>query len=134
MLNLVAYEMCRPDYQEECYVTSYINLLDLLIDDEHDVKDLRSADIIRNRLSTDMEVATLLNKIGSTCLTPPTDTYLFVKNDIENHYKRKLAVWMAQVYHAHFSSPLTIFGLLAAVAVLLLTAIQTWYAIHPKKQ
>ena len=121
-----------PDYQINGIVASYIRLLDLLIYNEDDVKDLRAANIIRNRLSSDVEVAKLFNSLGSICIAPPDDSYKDVKSDIEKHYKRNFVIWMAQVYRTHFSSPWTILALLAAVTVLVLTATQTYYAIHPK--
>ena len=137
LLNLLAYEMCHPDDDqingcENGIVASYVRLLDLLIDNEDDVKDLRAADIIRNHLSSDVEVAKLFNSLGSICIAPPHDIYKDVKSGIEKHYKRKFVIWMAQVYRDHFNSPWTILALLAAVTILVLTATQTYFAIHPK--
>lgn len=137
--NLVAFEMClptkeQPDTKEQTkyWVTSYINLLDLLIDNEQDVKDLRTADTLRNGLSSDVQVAQLINLIGSKCFAPPKDAYGDVKNDIEKHYKRRCAIWMAQACHGHFNSPWTILALFAATTELVLTANQTWFAVNPK--
>ncbi|GMN36959.1 hypothetical protein TIFTF001_042546 [Ficus carica] len=131
--NLVAFEMCLPTNKETKYwVTSYINLLDLLIDNEQDVKDLRTADTLRNGLSSDVQVAQLINLIGSKCFAPPKDAYGDVKNDIEKHYKRRCAIWMAQACHGHFNSPWTILALFAATTELVLTANQTWFAVNPK--
>lgn len=130
LLNLVAYEMCLDDPKKH-RVTSYLDFMDLLIDTEQDAKDLRAAHILRNRLSTDAEVAQVFNMIGSTYFSKKPDYYVDVKNKIEEHYKRKCAVWMAQVYSDHFGNPWTIVALLAAAIVLILTFIQTWYAIYP---
>ena len=132
LFNLVAFEMCLPPYHGDCWVTSYINLLDLLIDSEQDVKDLRAVDIIRNCLSSDIEVAELINNIGSLYLTPTFETYDVVKDKIEKHYKRRCAICMAQVCHTHFSSSWTIIALFVATTLLALTAIQTWFAFNPK--
>ncbi|XP_010095401.2 protein UXT homolog, partial [Morus notabilis] len=107
-------------------------LLDLLIDNEHDVKDLRAAGVLRNSLSSDGEAAQLINRIGSNCFAPPVDKYEHVKYNIEKHYKRKCTIWTAQVWYAYFSSPLTVLALIAAAVVLVLTAVQTWYAVNPK--
>ncbi|GMN23629.1 hypothetical protein TIFTF001_040478 [Ficus carica] len=118
LLNLVAYE---------------VNLLDLLVDNEQDVKDLRSAGIIRNCLSSDNDVAQLINSIGSNCSLPPSNNFAHVRY-IDKHYKRRCAIWIAQVCHAHFSSPLTVLALVAATVVLALTAVQTWYAVNPESK
>ncbi|GMN64146.1 hypothetical protein TIFTF001_033206 [Ficus carica] len=132
LFNLASYEMCLPPDLEDCWVTSYINLLDLLIDSEQDVKDLRAVDIVRNCLSSDIEVAQLIDNKGSHCFTPSGDTYEHVKGEIEKHYKRKCAIWVAQICQTHFSSPWTIIALFVATTLHALTAIQTWFAVHPK--
>ncbi|KAL6141338.1 hypothetical protein ACLB2K_059628 [Fragaria x ananassa] len=62
-LNLIAYEMC-PDFKNDFEVTSYICLLDSLIDHADDVKELRSADVLYNLLGSDEEVARLFNEIA----------------------------------------------------------------------
>ncbi|GMN68948.1 hypothetical protein TIFTF001_037999 [Ficus carica] len=129
LMNLVAYEMCMSSGY---VITSYVNLLDLIIDNEQDVKDLRAAGIIRNCLSSDNAVAQLINTIGSNCFPPPVDKYADVKYKIDKHYKRRCAIWIAQALHTHFSSPLTVLALVAATMVLGLTAVQTWFAINPK--
>ncbi|PON52322.1 hypothetical protein PanWU01x14_210330 [Parasponia andersonii] len=131
LLNLVAYEMCPDNYKTNYAVTSYLSFLDSLIDSEQDVKDLRSAHILRNHLSSDAEVAQLFNSIGSHLV--PHDTYFEVKNEIQRHYERRVVVWIAQFYKDHFRSPWTILALLAAATVLLFTAIQAYYAVNPKK-
>ncbi|PON32719.1 hypothetical protein PanWU01x14_358890 [Parasponia andersonii] len=130
--NLVAFEMCPDNHGANFGITSYLSFLDSLIDTEEDVKDLRLAHVLRNRLSSDAEVAELFNKIGSN-LVPDHDAYLEVKNKIQRCYERRSSIWMAQVYHDHFRSPWTMLALFAAITALLLTAIQSWYAIHPKK-
>ncbi|GMN69729.1 hypothetical protein TIFTF001_038775 [Ficus carica] len=134
LLNLVAHEMClsssHPNHDP--WITSYVNLLDLLVDNEQDVKDLRAANVLRNCLSSDAEVARVINSIGSSCFAPSEDTYAYVKKKIQKHHRRRLAIWTAQVCHAHFSSPWTILALFAAIAILVLTAIQTWCAFQDR--
>ena len=128
LLNLVAYEMCSG---ADCEVTSYLSFLDLLIDNEQDVKDLRSEKILRNCLSSDVEVAELFNKIGKDLV--PNDAYLHVKKDIQKHCQNRWARWMAQICHDHFSSPWTMIALVAAVFALFLTAAGTWFTIYPRE-
>ncbi|XP_062076507.1 UPF0481 protein At3g47200-like [Humulus lupulus] len=132
LLNLVAYEMCPGNNKKNYAVTSYLRLLDSLIDSEEDVKHLRSAHILRNNLSSDKEVADLFNNIGSSLV--PHDAYLDVKKDIQKHYERKLVNWKAQFYREHCRNPWTILAVLAAKTALILTGIQTYYSVHPKKE
>ncbi|GMN21922.1 hypothetical protein TIFTF001_047337 [Ficus carica] len=132
LLNLVAYEMCfpcsnssqSPLTDKDPWITSYVNLLDFLIDNEQDVKDLRASDILRNCLSSDDDVAKMINDIGSCCFAPSRDTYACAKKKIQKHYRRKCAIWMTQMCDAYFSSPWTILALLAATLMLVFTGIQ----------
>ncbi|PON61223.1 hypothetical protein TorRG33x02_282440 [Trema orientale] len=133
LMNLVAYEMCLSGKKKNWYfVTSYIKLMDILVDKEQDVIDLRASRMLWNRLSTDVKVAQMFNNIGSICFEPPLDVYSNVKTDIQAHCERMCSIWMAEVYQDYFRSPWSILGLLAAAIVLLLTATQTWYAVNPK--
>ncbi|XP_024026538.1 uncharacterized protein LOC21389277 [Morus notabilis] len=128
-MNLIAYEMC-PDNMETNYeVTSYICFLDSLIDYAADVKELRTAGILYNVLGSDKQVEKLFNKIA-TDLVPDPKVYAEVIEKIEKHCKNKWMTWMAQVCSDHFSTPWTIVAFLAAVIVLFMTAVQTWFTVY----
>ncbi|KAL9670037.1 hypothetical protein QQ045_007588 [Rhodiola kirilowii] len=129
LLNMVAYETC-PDAPDDFAVTSYICLMDALIDQAEDVMELRSKGVLLNLLGSDQQVADLFNEIGND-LAPNPNAYSAVKEEIENHYRNKLNIWIAQWLHAHFSSPWTVFGLLAAIFVIGLTVTQTYFAVFP---
>ncbi|XP_059462813.1 UPF0481 protein At3g47200-like [Corylus avellana] len=131
-MNLIAYEMCL-DFENDFGISSYISLLDSLIDEANDVKDLRKAQVLHNFLGSDQEVADLFNEIG-TDVVPNADAYKDVKRHIQEYYKIPCMTWMAQVYHNHFSSPWTFLAFLGVLLGLGLTAAQTWYAVkasHP---
>ncbi|KAF3442497.1 hypothetical protein FNV43_RR16413 [Rhamnella rubrinervis] len=126
--NLIAYEMLPDNIQTDYGVTSYISFLDELIDDAADVKDLRSANVLRNRLGSDSELSNLFNQIG-TDLVPDPYTYSKVKAQIQKHYENKWMTWIAEMYHKHFSSPWTIIAISAALAALTLSGLQTWFTV-----
>lgn len=130
LLNMVAYETC-PDAPDDFAITSYICLMDALIDQAEDVMVLRSKGIILNLLGSDQQVADLFNDIGND-LVPNPNAYSLVKEQIENHYNNKVNIWVAQWLHTHFNSPWTVFGLLAAVFVIGLTVIQTYFTVFPR--
>lgn len=130
-LNLIAYEMCPDNTETEYEITSYISFLDSLIDYPNDVKELRSANILYNRLGCDDEVAQLFNEIAKD-LGPNAEVYEDVIGKIEKHYKNKCMIWMAQVFNDHFSTPWTVLAFLAAVLALALTGIQTWFTVYPR--
>ncbi|XP_041026696.1 UPF0481 protein At3g47200-like [Juglans microcarpa x Juglans regia] len=125
-LNLIAYEMC-PDFYNKFEITSYILFLDSLIDNIKDVMELRNKGILKNCLGSDKEVARLFNEIG-TDLIPDPDAYGHVKHAIQRHYDAKWMTWIAEALHEHFRSPWTFMAFSAAIIVLCLTFLQTWFA------
>ncbi|KDP26229.1 hypothetical protein JCGZ_22475 [Jatropha curcas] len=129
LMNLVAYEMC-PDYANEFEITSYVCLLDSLIDHPEDVKELRKANILHNMLGSDEQVAKLFNEI-SIDLVPNDEAYFRVKNDMQFHYDKKWKTWIAEGLHDHFGSPWTFLAFGGALLGLVFSAIQAWYS--PKK-
>lgn len=131
VLNLIAYEMC-PDFQNDYGICSYVSFLDSLIDHPDDVKALRSERILLNSLGSDEEVAELFNTL-STDLVPDMGKYADLRNQIEKHYKNKLRTWLALGCSTYFSNPWAIIAFHAAVVGLVLTFVQTWYAIRPPK-
>ncbi|XP_062076500.1 UPF0481 protein At3g47200-like [Humulus lupulus] len=131
LLNLVAYEMSPGNHQKNYAVSSYLRLLDSLIDSEQDVKDLRSAHILRNLLSSDEEVARLFNSLGRSLVSH--DAYSSVKMEIQKYYEIKVVKWKAELTQEYCRSPWAIVGVLAILAGLILTGIQTYYSVNPKK-
>ncbi|KAK7364889.1 hypothetical protein VNO80_13635 [Phaseolus coccineus] len=128
--NLIAYEMC-PDFENSFDICSFVAFMDSLIDHPEDVKELRSAKVLQNALGSDEEVAKLFNTI-STDLVPNTESYSKVRWKIEKHYRKKYRAWIAQGYHTYFSNPWAIIAFLAALFAIVLTFIQTWFAINPR--
>lgn len=141
--NLIAYEMC-PDvhYNYEC--CSFFTFMDSLIDNAEDVKELRLAGVFQNLLGSDEDLATLFNDLGDDlptkmcCHSSYTNAvayskkYILIKHEIEKHYTNKWKTWLAQAYNTHSNTPWAMIAFLAASLALILTFIQTWYAIHPK--
>ncbi|XP_059598776.1 UPF0481 protein At3g47200-like [Vitis vinifera] len=127
-LNIVAYEMCPgPGAPDDYAVTSYICFLDDLIDHADDVKELRSKHILHNLLGSDADVAEIFNEIGNGLVDP--GIYEDVKARIQKHYKKRVNTWIAQALHNHFRSPWTVMAFIAALLVLFLTAVQTYYVV-----
>ncbi|XP_027367956.1 putative UPF0481 protein At3g02645 [Abrus precatorius] len=136
--------MC-PDvrYNYEC--CSFFSFMDSLIDTAEDVKELRLAGVFQNLLGTDEDLAKLFNELGDdlptkmccdkfyTLAVAYSKKYILVKEQIEKHYSNKWKTSLAQVYNTHFNTPWAMIAFLAALLALLLTLIQTWFAIFPKK-
>ena len=81
-MNILAYEIC-PDAPDDYGVTSYICLLDDLIDHADDGKELRSKHILYNCLGRDEDVAQLFNEIGNGLVDP--GAYKDVKDRIQEY-------------------------------------------------
>ncbi|XP_034707139.1 UPF0481 protein At3g47200-like [Vitis riparia] len=124
-LNMVAYEMCL-DAPDDYAITSYICFLDNLIDHADDVKELRSKHILHNLFGSDEDVAQIFNKISNGLVDPRI--YKDVKARIQKHYDKRVNTWIAQALHDHFRSPWTVMAFIAAVLILFLTRVQTYYA------
>ncbi|CAA3007677.1 Hypothetical predicted protein [Olea europaea subsp. europaea] len=130
LLNLVAYEMC-PHGPSDLRVTSYICLMDSLIDNADDVKELKKRRILINKLGSDEKLAQFFNEI-STDLVPPFLAYLDAKLKIDNHCKHKGHIWMAEWVHKYFSSPWALMAFLGAILALALTMAQTYFAAYQR--
>lgn len=132
--NLIAFEMCRSS--ELSYVSSYVNLMDDLIDSQKDVAFLRSMGILTNLLCTDEEVVDLFSGLfkGVTVRMPNMFDGLG-KDVIANYtssiaiYENRIRVHLAELWQEHFSSPWKAMALAVAFAILCLTLIQTIYTV-----
>ncbi|GKA83119.1 UPF0481 protein-like protein [Tanacetum coccineum] len=127
LLNLVAYEMCSCNAHES-WVTSYICLLDSLIDHPKDVKTLRKAGVLDNSLRSDEEVAKLFNEIGKD-LVPNSLAYLEAKNKIQRHYESWRNTLFSQLKHEYVKSPWAFLALLGALVALVLSGVQAYFSV-----
>ncbi|XP_062102016.1 UPF0481 protein At3g47200-like [Humulus lupulus] len=137
LLNLVAYEVrLRDSGKKACYlVTSYVHFMDLLIDNEADVKELRKAGILRHRLSSDNEVASLFNNLGSNCLLLKSeeDVFIQIKTEIDKHFEKRLPKLIAEFRRKYFSSPWALISLLFVLVTAYLTLLQDFSStINPR--
>ncbi|PIA36651.1 hypothetical protein AQUCO_03300099v1 [Aquilegia coerulea] len=119
-LNLAAYEMC-PDASLYKVVTSYICLMDDLINDADDVKVLCSEGILLNFLGSNQQLADLFNQMPNQ-LAPDHSIYSHVKQCMASHYAKK---------RIRFLNSWASLGVTAASLALILTFIQTFFTIFP---
>ncbi|KAJ0475798.1 hypothetical protein HanRHA438_Chr13g0584391 [Helianthus annuus] len=127
LLNLIAYEMCSCD-ASDAWVTSYICLLDSLIDHPEDVKALRKAGILENLLGGDNEATKLFNEIG-TDLVPNSFAYMEAKMNIQKHYDSRKNTLISELKHEYVKSPWAFLALLGGLIALFLSAVQIWFSI-----
>ncbi|GLT63174.1 hypothetical protein SLA2020_357550 [Shorea laevis] len=70
LMNLMAQEMC-PDFVNDFEITSYVSFLNSLIEKAENVKELRDAGVLGNRLGSDKAVVRLFNKINAKLVPNP---------------------------------------------------------------
>lgn len=127
-MNMIAMEMCT-DSRLEHGIQSYVWFLDCLIHSADDVKEMRSAGVLFNALGTDEQVAKLCNEMSED-LAPDLHEYHEVLYGLKRHKKNKFFV---RFYNTHFSSSWTTISFIAAAFLIILTVLQTAFAIFPRE-
>ncbi|KAJ0014935.1 hypothetical protein Pint_20095 [Pistacia integerrima] len=129
--NMVAYES-SPNGPNDLGVSSYVCLMNSLIDHAEDVKELRSKGILLNCLGSDQQVADLFNEIADN-LVSRQHAYRTTKEEIETHYKNIWKNWLGECVHNHFTSPWTVLVFIGAVLAIFLSVNQTLELFKPSK-
>nr|XP_018630859.1 UPF0481 protein At3g47200-like [Nicotiana tomentosiformis] len=122
--NLIAYEQQSSDVHPT-YFSDFATFMDYLIDSEKDVSLLRLKRIIRNNIGEDKEVASLFNKIGKGVSF--SDEFYYKEECIKlvQHCEKSWNRMKASLKRNYFSSPWAGASTVAAVVLLILTAMQT---------
>ncbi|XP_075089555.1 UPF0481 protein At3g47200-like [Nicotiana tabacum] len=124
--NLIAYEQQSSHVHGPRYFSDFAIFMDYLIDSERDVNLLRHKGIIRNRIGEDKEVASLFNKIGKGVIVSSEDFYYKQEcRKLVHHYKQPWNLMKASLRRNYFNSPWVGASTVAAVILLILTAMQT---------
>lgn len=125
--NLLAYEHYHLD---ETYVNDYVFIMDRLIDTPGDVDLLIDNGIIESKLADSQEVASLINKL-SPGVTLSRANFYFTNlcEDLNDYYRVPWHKWRTTLKRDYFSNPWTIISVIAAVVLLILTFVQTFYSV-----
>ncbi|XP_042383943.1 UPF0481 protein At3g47200-like [Zingiber officinale] len=128
-LNLIALEQCHSDCSKD--ITSYVIFMDNLINSEDDVSYLHYRGIIEHWLGNDGEVADLFNKLCLEVVFDFDDSYLSELSErVNRYYNHRWNTWSASLKHRYFGNPWAVISLIAAVFLLLLTCVQTYYSVY----
>ncbi|KAK1322975.1 UPF0481 protein [Acorus calamus] len=126
--NLIAFEQCYPFTRN--HVTFYAVLMQFLLDTPKDVKVLQGERILRSRLN-DEEVACLFNRLCRDIIYSNSNSYLTdVFHDVNGYCDSRWHRWRAVLARDYFSNPWTVISLVAAVVLLILTFLQTYYSMY----
>ncbi|XP_044480438.1 UPF0481 protein At3g47200-like [Mangifera indica] len=120
--NMMALEQCS--YPLDTPFCNYIIIMDCLIDTEKDVDLLVWEGVITNHLGDNASVAKLFNKLGENIIAS-SSSYFQCCEELKVHYNNRRNKWKAILRSVYFSNPWRAAGTLAAIALLLLTVIQT---------
>lgn len=128
LLNSVAFEQCHSGCSK--HFTTYVTLLDCLINTSRDVGLLCDWNIIENYLGTDAEVATFINNMGKDISFDIGSCYLArLFNDVNRHYRSGWHVQWASFRYTYFDTPWSFISAMAALILLILTVAQTIYTV-----
>ncbi|CAH1439404.1 unnamed protein product [Lactuca virosa] len=128
LLNTVAFEQCHSGCSK--HFTTYVTLLDCLINTSRDVGYLCDWNIIENYLGTDAEVATFFNNMGKDISFDIDECYMArLFDDVNRHYHSGWHVQLASFRYTYFKTPWSFISAIAALVLLLLTIAQTFYTI-----
>ncbi|KAG8391204.1 hypothetical protein BUALT_Bualt01G0163500 [Buddleja alternifolia] len=127
--NMIAYEI-SPDSNTDLAVLSFASFMKSLIQSPSDVKELQERGIWLNKFSNNEEVVKFIKEINTFGLVNFSNLD-YVNQRIREHCDNKAKTWMADLIHTRFRSPWTVIALLAAILLLCLTFLQTYFNIHP---
>lgn len=126
--NIISFEQCYPNCEPR--FTSYAVVLDNLINTAKDVDILCENKIIKNWLNPE-DATPFFNKLYyNTFLKKIYYQSLCMK--VNEFCNRRWPRWRAVLVRNYFNTPWAILSTAAAVILLILTAVQTWYAVFKK--
>ncbi|KAJ4809672.1 hypothetical protein LUZ62_022238 [Rhynchospora pubera] len=129
-LNLAAFE--RSCSMLEHDLMSYVALMDSLINSNKDVVLLQRCGIINNMLLNEDEVAVLFNQLGAWSMLD-SDKHYFASlfTDVQRYYNSRWHKYRAKLMHDYFSNPWSVLSVVAAIVLLVFSALQAIYGMYP---
>ncbi|KAK4272773.1 hypothetical protein QN277_021280 [Acacia crassicarpa] len=127
LLNCEAFEQCYNCFSKD--ITTYVTLMDCLINTHRDVDYLCDRNIIENHFGTDGEVARFFNNAGREVAFDIDMCYLSqLFNDVNQYYQSGWHVQWASFKYTYFDTPWSFISALAAFILLVLTVAQTYFS------
>ncbi|KDP44524.1 hypothetical protein JCGZ_16357 [Jatropha curcas] len=124
--NLVAYDQCDKSLRDK--ITGYFAFLDNLIKSSEDVEYLREKGIVSFYLSAE-EVSSFFNRLYDYAHIE-NYPYRKISDEVNAYYKSRWPQWRAMLLRDIFNTPCSTIAFFAATAILILTFLQTVYAIR----
>ncbi|ERM95618.1 hypothetical protein AMTR_s00023p00152880 [Amborella trichopoda] len=127
LLDMMAFEQLHLDMNNP--ISSFVKLMDNLIDTAKEFQLLVDSGIIENRMESDQEVAELFNRVTKGMAFFENSRLKGVRTRLIRHGKRRRNLWRARFVNTYLRDPWTVIALLAAGLLLCLTLIQTMYSV-----
>ncbi|KAL6273886.1 hypothetical protein ACE6H2_024578 [Prunus campanulata] len=129
LMNFVAFEQCYSHCSKD--VTSYAAFMSCLIRTPEDVSFLCDKNIVENYLGTDEEVVHFLKNLGKdVALNIGEGNLSKLFKDVNEYHRNMWHVRWEGFRSKYFGTPWSFLSALAAVILLLLTAIQTFFTVY----
>ncbi|KAL5060183.1 hypothetical protein RYX36_031787 [Vicia faba] len=130
LLNCVAFEQCYSGCSMK-YFTTYVTLLDCLINTYRDVEYLCERKIIENHFGAEGDVAHFFNNAGKDVVVDLDLSYLSgLFNEVHHYYGNSWHVTLASFKSTYFETPWSFISAFAALVLLILTIAQTYFAAY----
>ncbi|XP_078160142.1 UPF0481 protein At3g47200-like [Carex rostrata] len=128
-VNLVAFEQCKLG-EMQAHLTSFASFLDSLVNTQKDVIILQQCGIVENCLSSEEELTNFFNQVseGAVLMEDHFLAELFteVNRYCESNWNRQ----RAKLIRDYFGSPWAAISLIAALVLLVLTCVQSFFAVY----
>jgi hypothetical protein len=131
-LNLIAFERLHIGTGSE--ITSFIVLMDTIIDSAMDVSILSRNGILTNAFGNDQVVANLFNSMSKEIPVDRNGQLENVRESMNHYCKKPWKKWRASLIHTYFRSPWAIVSLVGGIFIFVFTLIQTIYTIRQSYQ
>ncbi|KAJ3684497.1 hypothetical protein LUZ61_013661 [Rhynchospora tenuis] len=128
--NMVAFEQSQPyEFGSERILSSYLALMDSLINTEKDAAILDRSGILENYLQNDEQAANFFNQFSKALGIDYSDHYYYgLYKDIKRYSESAWHKNRARLKHDYFSNPWSSISVVAASILLILTFLQTYYS------
>ncbi|KAL6208191.1 hypothetical protein ACLB2K_019142 [Fragaria x ananassa] len=127
--NLIAFEQCSMSkYPIICH---YVMLMDMLVDSPKDVELLFKHKIVENALlGDDHELSSMINRLSKGIVCDTDFYYGALCGKMDKFCNSNWPKWIKNLRSIYFNTPWTTLSVVAAVVLLILTAIQTICSIY----
>ena len=126
--NLLTFEQLCPNMKP--LFTTYVLFLDYIVNTSKDVELLHDKHIIEHMLCSNEEVALQVNKLTRATFRPSRHYLCGMYNEVSAYCRTERHRWRAALVHKYFNTPWAVLSVAAAVILLDLTLLQTFFSVY----